>query len=133
MPTTTHIDNLKINLLTKAQFQSAEKDSNQLYFITDEDENQTAAIADTHNYFTSDTVEGALDELGAAKLNPTSKTSAMTQEVGKDSNGKLWTSPGGGEEKGKITIGGTAYTVTRKALTITNNGTTTTYYVADIT
>ena len=38
------------------------------------------------------------------------------------------------ENKGKITIGGTEYTVTRKALTITDgNGNTTTYYIADIT
>ena len=43
------------------------------------------------------------------------------------------------ETAGKITIGanyyttGTTYTVTRKALAITENGVTTTYYVADIT
>jgi len=39
----------------------------------------------------------------------------------------------GKENAGKIKISGTEYTVTRKALTITNGGTTTTYYVADIT
>lgn len=39
----------------------------------------------------------------------------------------------GKENAGKIKISGTEYTVTRKALTITENGTTTTYYVADIT
>lgn len=37
------------------------------------------------------------------------------------------------ENVGKITISGTEYTVTRKALSITDNGVTTTYYVADIT
>lgn len=37
------------------------------------------------------------------------------------------------ETRGKITIGGTEYAVTRKALAITENGVTTTYYVADIT
>lgn len=37
------------------------------------------------------------------------------------------------ESRGKITIGTTEYTVTRKALAITENGVTTTYYVADIT
>ncbi len=37
------------------------------------------------------------------------------------------------ETRGKITIGGVEYSVTRKALTITENGVTTTYYVADIT
>ena len=37
------------------------------------------------------------------------------------------------ETRGKITIGGVEYVVTRKALTITENGVTTTYYVADIT
>lgn len=37
------------------------------------------------------------------------------------------------ESRGKITISGTEYTVTRKALAITENGVTTTYYVADLT
>ncbi|MBQ0090682.1 MAG: hypothetical protein KBT27_15255 [Prevotellaceae bacterium] len=37
------------------------------------------------------------------------------------------------EDKGKITVNGTAHTVERKTLTITNNGVTTTYYIADIT
>ena len=37
------------------------------------------------------------------------------------------------ETRGKITISGTEYVVTRKALAITENGITTTYYVADIT
>ena len=39
----------------------------------------------------------------------------------------------GKQDKGKITIGNTAYTVTRKALSITDNGITATFYVADIT
>ena len=39
----------------------------------------------------------------------------------------------GKENAGKIKIGSTEYTVTRKALTITDGGVTTTYYVADIT
>lgn len=39
----------------------------------------------------------------------------------------------GKETKGKLTVSGTAYNVTRKALTITNNGVTSTFYVADIT
>ena len=37
------------------------------------------------------------------------------------------------EKRGKITVGNTTYTPTRKALAITENGVTTTYYVADIT
>lgn len=37
------------------------------------------------------------------------------------------------ESRGKITIGGVEYTPTRKALAITENGVTTTYYVVDIT
>lgn len=37
------------------------------------------------------------------------------------------------ENTGKIKISGTEYTVTRKALALTENGVTTTYYVADIT
>ena len=44
------------------------------------------------------------------------------------------TALGGKEAKGKITVSNTEYTVTRKALVITDSlGTTTTYYVADIT
>lgn len=57
---------------------------------------QNKSISDTGGYFSTDTVEGALSELGAAKLSPVPKTSAMTQPVGKDANGKLWTAPGGG-------------------------------------
>lgn len=37
------------------------------------------------------------------------------------------------EAKGKATVSGTEYSITRKALAITENGVTTTYYVADIT
>lgn len=37
------------------------------------------------------------------------------------------------EDKGKITVSGTAHTVVRKPLVITIDGVTTTYYVADIT
>lgn len=57
---------------------------------------QSKNIVDSGGYFSTDTVEGALQALGAAKLNPTNKTSAMTQAVGKDSNGMLWTEPSGG-------------------------------------
>ena len=37
------------------------------------------------------------------------------------------------EARGKITVNNVEYLVQRKALTITNNGVTTTFYVADIT
>lgn len=57
---------------------------------------QPKTITDTAGHFITDTVEGALAELGAAKLNPSVKTSEMTQEVGKDTDGTLWTTPGGG-------------------------------------
>lgn len=92
---------------------------------------------------------------------PIKATDDMTQPVGQRS-GQLYTKPGGGgssdytdienkpqingvtlegnktggdlslETRGKITISGVEYSVTRKALTITENGVTTTYYVADI-
>lgn len=48
-------------------------------------------------------------------------------------SGGIYTANAQKEAKGKITVSGTEYSVTRKAMTITNNGTTTTYYVADIT
>lgn len=34
--------------------------------------------------------------IGVSDYNPDAKTDAMTQPVGKDNNGKLWTTPGGG-------------------------------------
>ena len=37
------------------------------------------------------------------------------------------------ERKGKLSIGSNTYSITRKPLAITENGVTTTYYVADIT
>lgn len=40
MPESTHLNSLKINVLTKQQFNNAEKDPNQLYMITDEPEMQ---------------------------------------------------------------------------------------------
>lgn len=46
---------------------------------------------DYNQYFTTDTVEGALDELGAAKLSPINKTNTMTLSVGRDTSGQLWT------------------------------------------
>lgn len=93
---------------------------------------------------------------------PIKATDDMTQAVGQR-NGQLFTRPGGSgssdyddltdkpqingvtlegnktsaqigvETRGKITIGGVEYAVTRKSLAITENGVTTTYYVADIT
>ena len=38
MATTTNLNELVINTLTKSQFDSATKDPNQLYFITDEED-----------------------------------------------------------------------------------------------
>lgn len=35
MATTTNVSNLKINILTQAQYDAAEKDENQIYLITD--------------------------------------------------------------------------------------------------
>lgn len=51
--------------------------------------------------FTTDTVEGALIELGQSKLSPEStSTTSGFQAVYKDSSGKLWTSPGSGTGSG---------------------------------
>lgn len=43
-------------------------------------------------------IEDGIADADVAKLSPVSKTSAMTQAVGKDENGKLWTAPSGGSE-----------------------------------
>lgn len=46
MATTTNVDSLKINVLTKAQYNSATKDSNQLYLVTDDTiDNATTSTA----------------------------------------------------------------------------------------
>jgi len=47
-------------------------------------------------------IEDFLD--GSTAVSPTSKTSAMTQAVGVDSNGALWTEPGGGGGGGGSTF-----------------------------
>ena len=38
MPTETNLSELKINVLTKEQYNSATKDANQVYMITDEED-----------------------------------------------------------------------------------------------
>jgi len=40
--------------------------------------------------------QGLANKVNTSDYNPSAKTSEMTQEVGKDSNGKLWTNPSGG-------------------------------------
>lgn len=58
----------------------------------------TTTYDNTTSGLSSDNVQGALDELKviSTSIQPIAKTSAMTQAVGKDSNGQLWTEPGGG-------------------------------------
>lgn len=53
----------------------------------------------TESELESTDVQGAIDELAAGageKVTPVPKTEDMTQEVGIDENGELWTAPGGG-------------------------------------
>lgn len=53
----------------------------------------------TESELESTDVQGAIDELAAGageKVTPVPKTEDMTQEVGIDENGELWTVPGGG-------------------------------------
>lgn len=53
----------------------------------------------TESGLESTDVQGAIDELAAGageKVTPVPKTEDMTQEVGIDENGELWTVPGGG-------------------------------------
>lgn len=46
------------------------------------------------------TAENVVAALGYTPPNPTAKTADMTQAVGKDADGKLWTAPGGGSGGG---------------------------------
>ena len=53
----------------------------------------------TTSGLTAEDVQGAIDELSSEKVNvaaQAAKSEAMTQPVGIDGNGKLWTTPGGG-------------------------------------
>jgi len=53
--------------------------------------------ASSHAANGSDPITPAsIGAVATSAYNPTAKTSAMTQAVGKDSDGTLWTSPGGG-------------------------------------
>lgn len=61
----------------------------------------TAAVGTSTKYARADHVhkKPSASDVGAvptSSYNPDSKTSSMTQSVGVDSNGKLWTAPGGG-------------------------------------
>lgn len=47
MPTTTRVNSLNINLLTQAQFNAAEKDPNQIYMITDAQDNTDISVVTT--------------------------------------------------------------------------------------
>lgn len=66
---------------------------------------------------TATNVQDAIDELAdgaGSPVNPTAKTVAMTQAVGVDANGLLWTAPGGGGGGGSVETASTIFdTVTR--------------------
>ena len=60
---------------------------------------QETSYDNTESELESTDVQGAIDELAAGageKVTPVPKTVGMTQEVGIDENGELWTAPGGG-------------------------------------
>lgn len=104
----TTVAQLIINSIPKAVFDTITPSATQLYFVDDNKEYQT-----TDNLVTSISSTSTNSQYPSAKC--TYDTLATK------------------ENTGKITIGGVEYTVTRKALVITENNTTTTYYVADIT
>lgn len=64
MAETTHLNSLKINVLTWAQFEATTKDPNQLYVITDAEEVivDTALSATSTNAIQNKTVKLALDD-----------------------------------------------------------------------
>ena len=59
-------------------------------------------------------LSGDVDDLKSS-YNPVGKTAAMTQPVGKDGSGKLWTAPGGGSAELIETATGTEVNFTSKA------------------
>lgn len=69
MATTTNVSNLKINVLTQAQYNAATKDENQLYLITD------AATAD-YLALSGGTLTGAL----ILAADPTADLGAATKQ-----------------------------------------------------
>lgn len=68
-------------------------------------------------------------QTGAVSLSIPTNTSELNNDSGFITSSALDSK----ENVGKITVNDIEYTVTRKALSITDNGVTTTYYVADIT
>lgn len=68
-------------------------------------------------------------QTGDVSLSIPTKTSDLNNDSGFITSSDLDSK----ENVGKITVNDIEYTVTRKALSITDNGVTTTYYVADIT
>lgn len=91
MAETTHLDSLKINILTKEQFTTAEKDPNQLYLISDEEGVDLSVATPTEDGLMSASDKDKLDKIedGANKttvindLTSTSTTSALSAAMGK--------------------------------------------------
>lgn len=44
MATTTNVQNLKLNVLTQAQYSSATKETNEIYFVTESDYNSVISL-----------------------------------------------------------------------------------------
>lgn len=81
MPTTTHLEELKLNVLTQSQFDGATKDPNQFYFITD-----APAAA---GYTVTDTTSNAITLSNNDTINITNPIASLsvalpTPEAGSD-------------------------------------------------
>ena len=70
MPTTTRVNSLNINLLTQAQFNAAEKDPNQIYMITDaQDNTDISVVTTTENGLMSSADKVKLDGIATGATN----------------------------------------------------------------
>ena len=47
MPTVTNVEQVKVNIMTSAQYGTAEKNANEFYFLTDDDTYATKSYVDS--------------------------------------------------------------------------------------
>lgn len=64
MSTTTNVANLKINVLTKAQFNGASKNENEIYLVTDDSFESEIKSALLNNSWTDAEKQAILQSLG---------------------------------------------------------------------
>lgn len=121
MATTTNVDSLKINVLTKAQYNSATKDSNQLYLVTDDTiDNATTTTAGLMSASDKSKLDGI-----ASNANKTTVDSSLSSTSTNPVQNKVINSALAGKSDTNHTHSGYAsssHTHSNYASTVTTNG-----------